>query len=378
MAGLSFLKDFKKTIDKLETVSVGLMKPFEWLSTGSYALNRALSGSFDRGIPLGRITLFAGPSGSGKSFIASNAMAWAQKNGYHILALDSENALDVEYLRKIGVSTDEDKLTYVQVTTIEDVNSVCADFFSNYKKAYGKDNNDAPRVLIVLDSLAMLSSKTEIENYSKAGEIKSDQGILAKRRKAMLRLIIGNIARLPIAMIITDHVYPADIMMGDGAWTITNSTRFSSSIIGIVTKLKLKEEGIVTGVRMRFETYKSRFAVIGTKIELEVPYNKGMSPFTGLVEMLEDLKVIAKGTQPGEKTVYISEVNGERLKFKNEYDMTEELVQKLFKHPNAVAVDERLEEDVSEDAIEAIDDSIPATEAIVKRGRKLSLNEELT
>lgn len=244
-------------------------------------------------------------------------------------------------------------MTYVQVTTIEDVNSVCSEFFSNYKKAYGKDNSEAPKVLIVLDSLAMLASKTEIENYDKAGEIKADQGILAKRRKAMLRLIIGNISRLPIAVLLSDHCYPQDPLAGDGAWAITNSTKYSSSIIGIVTKLKLRDEGVVTGVRMRFETYKSRFAVLGTKIELEVPYSKGMSPYSGLIEILEEMKVIAKGTQPGEKTQYISEVNGERIKFKNVDDLTEEIVQKLFKHPNAATVDERLEEEVS---LTALDD----------------------
>ena len=120
-----------------------------------------------------------------------------------------------------------------------------------------------------------------------------------------------------------------------------------------MTKLKLRDEGVVTGVRMRFETYKSRFAVLGTKIELEVPYSKGMSPYSGLIEILEEMKVIAKGTQPGEKTMYISEVNGERIKFKNEHDLTEEIVQKLFKHPNAATVDERLEEEVS---LTALDD----------------------
>lgn len=353
---LPFLKDFKKALNKMDSVYEGLMKPSTWVSTGNYALNRALSGSFTRGIPLGRISLFAGPAGAGKSFIISNAMKQAQLEGFHVLAMDSENALDVEYLKKIGVNTEEDNLTYVQVTTIEDVNSVCSEFFSNYKKAYGKDNSEAPKVLIVLDSLAMLASKTEIENYDKAGEIKADQGILAKRRKAMLRLIIGNISRLPIAVLLSDHCYPQDPLAGDGAWAITNSTKYSSSIIGIVTKLKLRDEGVVTGVRMRFETYKSRFAVLGTKIELEVPYSKGMSPYSGLIEILEEMKVIAKGTQPGEKTMYISEVNGERIKFKNEHDLTEEIVQKLFKHPNAATVDERLEEEVS---LAALDDPTP-------------------
>ena len=327
---LKFLTNFKKEVAKLATVGVGIKTTEDWLSTGNFALNRALSGDFMKGIPVGKLTLFAGPSGSGKSFIAGNLCLEAQREGFHVLYLDSEHAVDVDYLGKIGVNVSEDALTYLSVTTIEDVNSVLSEFFSGYVNEYGRDNASAQKTLIVLDSLAMLSSATEMENYDKGGIIKSDQGILAKRRKAMLRLAVGHLGRLPIAMVLTDHVYPQDIMMGDGAWTITNSTKFSSSIIGIVTKLKLKEEGIVTGVRMRFETYKSRFARLGTKVELEVPYNKGMSSVSGLEELLEEMKVIAKGTVPGEKTSWIAEINGERLKFK---DIDHATALKLLKHP---------------------------------------------
>ena len=328
---LPFLDRFKKEVGKLESVGVGLKTVTDWLSTGNYALNRALSGDFLKGVPLGRITLFAGPSGAGKSFIVSNIALQAQKQGYHVLFLDSENAIDVDYLRKIGVDVAEDKLTYLSVATIEDVNGVLSEFFVNYQKTYGKDNDSAPKTLIILDSLAMLSSTTEMENYDK-GVIKGDQGQLAKRRKAMLRLAVGKLARLPIQLLITDHVYPQDIMMGDGAWAITNSTKFSSSIIGIITKLKLKDEGEVVGVRMRFETYKSRFAKLGTKVELEVPYNSGMSSTSGLLELLEEMGVIAKGTQPGEKLLWVSNVNGEKIAFK-EKDLNDELAQKLLKHP---------------------------------------------
>ncbi len=331
--GLPFLKKFKDEVAKLDSVAVGIKTTEEWLTSGNYALNHALSGDFRKAIPLGKISLFAGPSGSGKSFIAGNLCLQAQRSGYHVVYLDSEHAIDVDYLGKIGVAVDDDSLTYIAVTTIEDVNSVLSEFFSNYIKTYKKDNQNAPRVLIVLDSLAMLSSKTELENYDK-GVIKGDQGQLAKRRKAMLRLATGYIGRLPIAMLLTDHVYPQDIMLGDGPWAITNSTKFSSSIIGLVTKLKLKEEGDVVGVRMRFETYKSRFAKLGTKVELEVPYNTGMSPFSGLLELLEELGVIAKGTQPGEKTKWVCEFGNERYAFK-ESELSEELVEKILNHPNA-------------------------------------------
>lgn len=336
MAGLPFLDRFKKEVAKLDTVSVGLPETTHWLSTGNYALNRALSGDFKKGVPLAKITLFAGPSGSGKSFIAGNITKQAQLQGYHVVYLDSEHAIDVEYLGKIGCNISEEHLTYISVATIEDVNSTLSEFFSNYKKAFGKDNLEAQKTLIVLDSLAMLSSSTEMENYDK-GVIKGDQGQLAKRRKAMLRLALGQIGRLPISLLITDHVYPQDIMLGDGAWAITNSTKFSCSIIGIVTKLKLKEDGEVTGVRMRFETYKSRFAKLGTKVELEVPYNSGMSPFTGLLEMLQDMGVIAKGTQPGEKLNWVAEWTDEdgeihKVSFR-EKDLNEEIALKLLEHP---------------------------------------------
>ena len=374
MAGLPFLDKFKKEVAKLDTVSVGIRTTEVWLSTGNYALNRALSGDYMRGIPLSKLSGFMGPSGSGKSFIAGNLCLQAQLEGYHVLFLDSEHAIDVDYLSKIGVNVTEDALTYISVTTIEDVNGVLSEFFSNYKKAYGKNNPDAPKTLIVLDSLAMLSSTTEMVNYEKAGEIKGDQGQLAKRRKAMLRLAVGNVGNLPISMLVTDHVYPADIMLGDGAWAITNSVKFSLSIIGIVTKLKLKDEGEVTGVRMRFETYKSRFAKLGTKVELEVPYNKGMSPFSGLVELLEADGVIAKGTAAGEKLKWVTEVNGEKIAFK-ESELTRELAEKILQHPKCqpILVRGGPEAEVTEDAIDAVvdQDEVPqSTLVLKKRGKK--------
>lgn len=370
MAGLPFLEKFKKEVAKLETVGVGIKTTEEWLSTGNFALNRALSGDFKKGIPLSKLTLFAGPSGSGKSFIAGNIALQAQLEGYHVLYLDSEHAIDVDYLGKIGVNIKPEHLTYLSVTTIEDVNQVLSEFFKDYIKAYGKDNSGATKTLIVLDSLAMLSSSTEMDNYDK-GVIRGDQGQLAKRRKAMLRLAVGYLGRLPIAMVVTDHVYPQDIMMGDGAWAITNSTKFSSSIIGLVTKLKLKDEGVVTGVRMRFETYKSRFAKLGSKVELEVPYNKGMSSVSGLLEMLEEMGVVGKGTQPGEKLMFVGEVNGERILFK-ERDFTEVHARKLLEHPACAPMLARGGPEPTEDEIESVvdQDELPVEQVKGRKARK--------
>lgn len=293
MANLGFINDFKKAAEKLESVSVGISKPAHWYSTGNYGLNRIACGSYLRGIPESRIILLAGPSGGGKSFLACNMIKQAQDEGAFILALDSENALDIEFLTKIGVNvSDETKFLKMDVGTIEDVNKIMAAFFKGYIAEHGKGPG-GPRVVILLDSIAMLSTETETENYEK-GVIKGDQGQRAKRTKAMMRMICSKIAQLPITMIATDHVYPKDIIEGDGKWAVTNSTKFAASIILIVERLKLKEGDEVVGVRMKVETYKSRFTKISNKITLEVPYDRGMSDTTGLCEALEEDGIITK------------------------------------------------------------------------------------
>jgi recombination protein RecA len=342
MTTLGFLKNFKKNIEKLDGVNLGISSPKKWYTTGNYALNKILSGSFFKGIPEGRITAFVGPAGSGKSFLSSNALVHAQKAGAHLVVLDSENALDEVFLGKIGVDTSEDALTYIQVGTIEDVNTICSEFFSNYEKEYGRFNYNAPPIFFVLDSIAMLSTSTEEENYDKGGVVKGDQGQRAKRTKAMLRMILSRIARLPIAFVITDHVYPADPMAGDGLWAITNSTKFFPSLIGLVTRLKLREETEVIGVRMRVETYKSRFAKFGSKVELEVPYSSGMSPYSGLLDFLEIDGIISKAG-----AWYSCQLPDELIKFQRK-QLNEDLVQKLLSHPkimneNVVIVDEEPE-----------------------------------
>jgi hypothetical protein len=115
---------------------------------------------------------------------------------------------------------------------------------------------------------------------------------------------------------------------------------------------------------MRFETYKSRFAKIGTKVELEVPYNRGMSPFSGLIELLEDMGVIAKGTQPGEKLSYVCTITDEdgvikdRVVFK-EKELTNEIALRLLEHPDCQPMLARKEVEPSEEEIKEYEKSIP-------------------
>ena len=183
---IPFLAKFKKEIAKLENVSTDFRPPTHWYTTGNLAVNKIMSGDYHRGIPQGRVSILAGPSGAGKSFLLGNIIKAAQDDGAFILALDSENALDTDWLQRIGVDVDPEKFMGLSVVTIADVVSTVSDFIKMYEKEYGKYNNAAQKVVICLDSLDMLLTETE-EAHFNAGVQKGDQGQRAKQMKAFLR-----------------------------------------------------------------------------------------------------------------------------------------------------------------------------------------------
>jgi len=120
-------------------------------------------------------------------------------------------------------------------------------------------------------------------------------------------------------------------MNGQGLWIINNAMRYSSSQILLITPAKLKEDGEITGVRMKVETYKSRFAQMGKKTEVEVPWMSGMSKYSGFLDMMEEQGIVnAAGAWksldlPGQKPI----------KFQSK-DLDEELVNKILSHPKIV------------------------------------------
>jgi RecA/RadA recombinase len=264
---------------------------------------------------------------SGKSFELCNILKNAQEEGAFILALDSESALDRGYMSKIGMKLDEDNFQYAGVSTFNHVVSIISDFIKAYVAAYGYDNFNAPKVIIALDSIDMLMTDTENDNFTK-GDQKGDQGQRAKQGKHMLRTIVSRIKRLPFAFIVTHQVYPNnDLTNGAGAWIVNNAIKYSASQIFLITNARLKEEGVTTGIRMKVEAYKSRFARLGTKVEVEVPYTAGMNKFSGLLALLEDNKIITGGTWKG-----LQLPGQEVIKFQERH-LNDELFTKIMSHP---------------------------------------------
>lgn len=295
---MDFLDSVTKDLEKAG-IHVGASQPPRyWFSTGNFVLNKIISGSFLRGIPQGRITCFTGPSGSGKSFLAANAMREAQKEGAHIVVLDSENALDDDFVGKVGVDVTSN-YTYVPVDTIPQAKKVASSVIKGYMKEYG-DDPEAPKILIVLDSLDMLMTETEQEHFEK-GVTKGDQGQRNKQLKAMLRELVQAVKRPNISMLVTAQVYKnQDVLNGEGLWIVSDAIKFSLSQVVLLTKLKLRDTGSreIQGIRMKCEGYKTRFTKPFQTVTIEVPYDTGMDPYNGLLDVAKDMDII---TQKGSR-----------------------------------------------------------------------------
>ena len=100
----------------------------EWIPTGSRWLDSVICKGQMAGIPVGKITEVAGLSATGKSYLAVNIAANAQKMGHYVVYFDAESAIDPEFIRKAGVDTDPEKFMYIQAVTVEQVLEMMEEF----------------------------------------------------------------------------------------------------------------------------------------------------------------------------------------------------------------------------------------------------------
>jgi RecA/RadA recombinase len=244
------LEKLRKTTNKIFGVKDGFFDPITWIDTGNYALNRMISGDFRKGIPLGGVTIFAGESGSGKSFFASGSIVRnAQAMGVTPIVLDSEGALHESWVRKLGVNVDPDTIFKAQVSMINDV----ARYIEETMKQYRDDNDGYPRekmqkVLFVVDSLGFLQTPTEVEQFEKH-EMKGDKGIKPKMLKALVSNCIRLFSGYEVGLVATNHTYASqDMYKPDDKISGGEGQVYASSIVVSLNKSKLKtdEDGAKT------------------------------------------------------------------------------------------------------------------------------------
>lgn len=292
---MSFLDQYKKDMAKNKDISVEVLEePEYFLHSGSYSLNKLMSGRMSGAIPQGRLIALGGHASSGKSLVAASIMGQALKAGGYAIAVDSEGALDRKYLENCGVDVDSPKFTRIGTSMIQKASSVVNKFIQAYR-----DSGETDPVVIVVDSLDMLLTDSEAKSVDQSGELGGDQGQRAKQTKRMLMSWVHPIEKLPITIICTKQVYQEQDQAKAYAnpWVFTKALEYPFSQIIIFEKLVYKDEKTKEhlGFTMKATSYKNRFAEEKQVVKVEVPYKNGLDPYAGILEIAEEYDVIRKG-----------------------------------------------------------------------------------
>ena len=348
------LSKFRKSITKsIDGLSVGFHDPDTWISTGNYTLNYLISGAFDKGIPMGKVTVFAGESGAGKSFICSgNLVRHAQQQGIYPILIDSENALDEKWLHALGVDTAEDKLLKINMAMIDDVAKMISEFVKEYKTM---PEAERPKVLFIVDSLGMLLTPTDVNQFE-AGDMKGDMGRKPKALAALVRNCVNMFGNLNLGLVCTAHTYASqDMFDPDDKISGGQGFIYASSIVVAMRKLKLKEDedgnkiSEVKGIRAACKVMKTRYAKPFESVQVKIPYESGMSPYSGMTDMLEGKDLLKK---EGNSLLYTLADGTVIKKFRkawerNDDECLDKVMQDFINNPHHV-VSQTLEEDTTE------------------------------
>ena len=313
MAKAFDISKFRKTITKsIDGLGIGFNDPTDWVSTGNFALNYLVSGDFNKGVPLGKVTVFAGESGSGKSYFCSaNIVKAAQEQGIFVVLVDSENALDEAWLQALDVDTSEEKLLKLNMSMMDDVARTVSEFMKEYRDMAEEER---PKVLFVIDSLGMLLTPTDVDQFQK-GDMKGDMGRKPKALTALVRNTVNMIGSYNVGMVCTNHTYASqDMFDPDDKISGGQGFVYASSIVVAIKKLKLKVDADgnktsqVHGIRAACKVMKTRYNKPFESVQVEIPYETGMDPHSGLIELFEAKGYLKKS---GNRLEYTSPSTGE-------------------------------------------------------------------
>jgi len=356
---------FRKSLTKNITgISTGFNDPDTWISTGSYGLNYLISGSFYRGIPMGKVTVFAGEPGAGKSYIVSGNIAKAaQDQDIFVVMIDTENALDEKWLKNLDVDTSEEKMLRISASMIDEVAKIVHDFVTAYKADYiDLPRESRPKILFVIDSIGMLLTPTDINQFQ-AGDMKGDMGRKAKQLKSFVTNCVNMFGDLNIGMAVTNHTYASqDMFDPDDKISGGSGFMFASSIIVAMKKYKLKEDeegnkiAEVRGIKATCKVVKTRYAKPFESIKIDIPWESGMNPISGLFDLFLKSGVLV---QDGKRYAYTSKRTGEVIKlFRKEWQTDEErmrvIMDEFTDHDFKVVIPDTPEEGIEIKVVEEV------------------------
>lgn len=286
-SGFSFLsldKELSK-ISGFETGSILANNTFsevdEWIPTGNYLLNAQISGSLFGGVPNTRSFGVMGDPGTGKSFFCLNVVREAQKIGYDVIYCDTEGAIDKSSAEKFGI--DIQKIRYQPIQTVSQFQTFVANVLDIVKKAKAEGQN--PKILLVLDSLGMLSTDKELADAIK-GHNAADMGAKAKELRKLFRVITLDLTAAKIPLICTNHVYSGGGYIPTKESSGGDGPIFAMSVVSFLSKAQLKDgTGTKTGIVVTSTLKKSRFT-IPEQVKFHISFSHGMNPYVGLQDFV--------------------------------------------------------------------------------------------
>ena len=234
---------------------------------------------------------------------------------------------------------------------IDDVAKTISNFVKDYKTDYGdKDPEERPKVLFVLDSLGMMMTPTDVDQFNK-GDMKGDLGRKPKALTALVRNCVNMFGSYNVGMVATNHTYASqDMFDPDDKISGGQGFVYASSIVVAMKKLKLKEDEAgnkiseVRGIRAACKVMKTRFAKPFEGVQLKIPYETGMDPYSGLIDLFEKKGLI---TQQGNRLKYITADGKELLDYRKQWGK-ENLEIVMQEVSNQVVIDDLQTQEVQE------------------------------
>jgi len=196
---------------------------------------------------------------------------------------------------------------------IDDVAKTISEFMKSYKTM---PETDKPKVLFVIDSLGMLLTPTDVNQFE-AGDMKGDMGRKPKALTSLVRNCVNMFGSHNVGLVATNHTYASqDMFDPDDKISGGQGFVYASSIVVAMKKLKLKEDESgnkvtdVRGIRSACKIMKTRYAKPFESVQVKIPYETGMSPYSGLLDMIEKAELVKK---EGNSLVYTT-LDGEIIK----------------------------------------------------------------